>query len=121
MIWTRTKEPTIGSPQRGAAAQSLGPAGLPKAQIDVIFAKALRIGKQRDADGPPRIVNGNTLGFEGFVFALHSLAVQLFFPGADLDSVRSCIHRQDRIDTSAIYAECSWLVCGIEGRGVRAA
>ena len=113
MIRTRTKEPTPGSPpHRGAAAQSLGPAGLPKAQIDVIFAKALRIGKQRDGDGPPRIANGKTLGFEGFVFALHSLAVQLFFPGADLDSVRTgAMRRQDRIDTPAICANfvgCLW-------------
>jgi Ca2+-binding EF-hand superfamily protein len=81
-----------GSPKRSAAARaarSLGPAGLPKAQVDVIFAKALRIGKQRDGPkGPATMVNGNTLGFDGFVFALHSLAVQLFFPGADLHSVR---------------------------------
>ncbi len=102
VIWTRNKAPDMeptpsGSPQR-ATARPLGPAGLPKAQIDVIFAKALRIGKQRDGDGPPRMANGKTLGFEGFVFALHSLAVQLFFPGADLDSVRT-IDMQERIGT----------------------
>ena len=70
-----------------SAVRSLGHAGLPKAQIDVIFAKALRIGKQRDGKGPPNMVNGKTLGFDGFVCALHSLAVQLFFPGADLHSL----------------------------------
>eukprot|EP01043_Picozoa_sp_COSAG02_P001260 COSAG02_NODE_26_length_51927_cov_61.213881_25_plen_741_part_00 len=100
VIWTRNKAPDMeptpgGSPQRGTA-RPLGPAGLPKAQVDVIFAKALRIGKQRDGDGRPRMANGKTLGFEGFVFALHSLAVQLFFPGADLDSVRTT-DMQERI------------------------
>ncbi len=123
VIWTRNKAPDTepipgGSPQRGTA-RPLGPAGLPKAQIDVIFAKALRIGKQRDGNGRPRMANGKTLGFEGFVFALHSLAVQLFFPGADLDSVRNNRHAgQDRHTTPSVLllhrrsVVCCCLVCG---------
>ena len=79
--------------ENGADESSRSPrskTGLPKAQIDVIFAKSLRIGKQRDrkSSAPPTMVSGNTLGFDGFVFALHTIAVHLFYPNTSFHSLQ---------------------------------
>ena len=79
--------------ENGADESSRSPrskTGLPKAQIDVIFAKSLRIGKQRDrkSSAPPTMVIGNTLGFDGFVFALHTIAVHLFYPNTSFHSLQ---------------------------------
>ena len=87
VIRTRAKPAGSGGGAAAGAAPSMGPSGLPKAQIDVIFAKALRIGKQQDGKGPPNMAQGKSLGFDGFVCALHSLAVHLFFPGSNCKAI----------------------------------
>lgn len=58
--------------------RALHGAGLPKARVDLIFAKTLRLGKQH-GHHQAWATSGNMLGFGGFVAALRVTAVELFF------------------------------------------